>query len=640
MQIATPVLPSTEAVSPLSIHESTIDGGFWATMQKLNADRILPHIITWERRMGWVDNFRLSAEHHIEQRRGAVFTDSDVYKMLEAIAWELGRQPNDALQREFDDIVQWIAKAQREDGYLETSFGDTGQPARYSDLEWGHELYCCGHLLQAATARIRIGHPDCALVGVARRFADRIVEDFAPGRIERIGGHPEIETAMLEFGRATGNDAYIQAATRFINRRGHHTLADSHFGREYFQDDIPIRQATRLRGHAVRALYLTAGAIDCAVENHDDELLGIVRRQYQDTLEKRTYLTGGMGSRHSDEAFGDDYELPPDRAYCETCAGVGSIMVAWRLLLATGDLSYGNIIERTLYNVIAASPSTDGTSFFYVNPLQQRNRTHEAAPDQCSLRAQASTRAPWFEVACCPSNVSRTLGQLSAYVAVNNGNGLSLIQFMPGTIRTTLHDGGTLALRIETQYPDDGIVTITVLDAPQTAWTFSTRIPDWAGTMTVTVNGRSRTDQGAQASLTGVMPAGTTIRLEMPVAPRITYPDMHIDAVRGCAAVERGPIVYCMESIDQKLSQDLNRYRIDPQSTLTDDGRYILATGSLLNDGPTDDPTDGSADDGRLPYHDAEQHIGGQPCTLRLVPYHDWANRGPSTMRVWIPLGE
>ncbi|GMA22883.1 hypothetical protein GCM10025864_06420 [Luteimicrobium album] len=316
-------------------------------------------------------------------RRGREFSDSEIYKLLEAMAWEIGRTGDEALETRLEGIVARVAAAQQPDGYLNTRFGNPGQPARYTQLDWGHELYCYGHLFQAAVARLRTGRRD-RLVDVALRAADHVCDTFGPDGIQGVCGHAEIEPALVELYRATGDERYLAQARLFLDRRGHHTLPDVEFGRAYFQDDVPILDATDLRGHAVRALYLSAGAVDAAVEQDDAALAEAVERQYRRALERRTYLTGGMGSHHQDEAFGDDYELPPDRAYCETCAGVASVMVAWRLLLRTGDLRYADTIERTLYNVVATSPREDGRAFFYTNPLQQRVAAQETDPDAVS----------------------------------------------------------------------------------------------------------------------------------------------------------------------------------------------------------------------------------------------------------------
>ncbi len=240
---------------------------------------------------------------------------------------------------------------------------------------------------------------------------------FGPGGIERVGGHPEVELGLAELARVTGEQRYLDQAALFIDRRGQGTLGEIGFGQAYFQDDMPIRDATVFRGHAVRALYLAAGAVDVAVETGDDALLDTVIAQWEATIARRTYLTGGMGSHHTGEAFGEDFVLPPDRAYSETCAGIASMMLAWRLLLATGEPRFADLYERTLHNVVATSPAPDGCHFFYANPLHQRTPGVVPPEDEESRRAGTSLRAPWFLVACCPTNVARTLASLAAYLA-------------------------------------------------------------------------------------------------------------------------------------------------------------------------------------------------------------------------------
>ncbi len=256
---------------------------------------------------------------------------------------------------------------------------------------WGTSSTNTGHLLQAAVARLRTGHPDDLLVRVARRAADQVCREFGEGARDGVCGHAEIEVALAEAGRAFGERRYLEQARLFVQRRGRGTLpVPPLLSAEYFQDDLPVREAEALRGHAVRALYLSAGAVDVAVETHDDELFAVLARQWDRTVARRTYLTGGMGSRHQDEGFGEDWELPADRAYCETCAGVASVMLAWRLFLATGDVRYPDLIERTLFNVVATSPSEDGRAFFYANPLHQREPAHPRATGSIRARRAAS----------------------------------------------------------------------------------------------------------------------------------------------------------------------------------------------------------------------------------------------------------
>ena len=423
-----PVVPATGALRPLGLDEVAITGGFWADRQAVNGTATLDHIERWLEKDGWLGNFdRAAAGTLPEGRRGREFSDSEVYKYLEALAWEIGRTDSPSLEERFRAIVDRVAAAQESDGYLNTNFGRDGQGARWSDLEWGHELYCLGHLFQAAVARERTRPgSDDGLLAIARRAAGLVYAVFGENGIQSFCGHAEIEVGLAELSRVTGDSRYLELAALFVDRRGHGTLADIEFGRSYFQDDVPVREATVLSGHAVRANYLAAGAADIAVDSGDGELLEALRSQWETTIARRTYITGGQGSHHQDEAFGDDWELPSDRAYSETCASIASIMFSWRLLLADGsDAKYADLIERTLFNVVATSPSKEGTSFFYANTLHQRRPGEHAHPDEVSPRASSSLRAPWFEVSCCPPNVARTFASLAAYVATVDDAGCS-----------------------------------------------------------------------------------------------------------------------------------------------------------------------------------------------------------------------
>ncbi len=624
-----PVSPVKEtALQPLGLKEITIEGGYWAHRQELNRDAIIPHCLYWEEKEGWINNFSAQLRGTLSaERRGREFSDSDVYKLLEAITWELGRQPNPELEARYDEIVELIAKCQQPDGYLNTKFGNPGQRPRYVNLEMGHELYNYGHLIQAAVARLRTGNgSDDLLVKIALRAADHVCDMFGPQGIQSVGGHPEIEVALAELYRATGEKRYLDQALLFIDRRGHGALKDFEFGRAYFQDDIPVREATVLRGHAVRALYLAAGAVDAGVELDDRELVDAIERQYQNTLARRTYITGGMGSHHQDEAFGSDFELPPDRAYCETCAGIASVMVAWRLLLTRGDISYADVIERTLYNVVAASPAEDGKAFFYANPLHKRVKGKEMPDDVASLRASDSGRAAWFNVSCCPTNVSRTFAQLATYIATSSQRGVQLLQYVSGTINAELGDGSPVTLHVTTDYPHDGAIRIEVLDAPATAWELTIRIPAWAQGATARVNGESRSVAAPSLILDDVTPAGTVIELDLPLTARWTYPDERIDAIRGCVALEKGPLVYCAESVDQVDEADVEVLRVDPTQPVKNDGNRLIAAGWHAEFSNSD-----------ALYGSSVRNTERKEAEITYIPYYTWANRGPSTMRIWVP---
>ncbi|PZF94919.1 glycoside hydrolase family 127 protein [Micromonospora deserti] len=628
-----PVLPARGPVRPLGLAHATITGGFWGSRQDVNATATLAHCESWMERVGWLANFdRVAEGSTAPDRPGWSFSDSEVYKLIEALCWEAGRSGDAAAETAIKRLTARVARAQDSDGYLNTCFGHDRQPPRYSDMEMGHELYNTGHLLQAATARLRtVGEDD--LVKVARRAADHVCRTFGADGVPAICGHPEIEVGLAEFGRALGVDRYVEQARLFLERRGHGTLRDVPLGRGYFQDDLPIRQAGVWRGHAVRALYLTAAAVDVAVDRADDELLTAVQRQWRRSVARRTFITGGMGSRHQDEGFGEDWELPPDRAYCETCAGVASMMVSWRLFLATGDTRYTDLIERTLFNVIATSPSSDGKAFFYANPLHQRVPGPPTDETQVSPRAEAGTRAPWFDVSCCPTNVARTLASLAGYLATTDGDSLQIHQYAPSTIRADLPGGRQVAVRVETDYPTSGSIRVHVTGDAAQPWTLALRVPAWAAGARLVEGGRTRPVEPGMVTVRRAFRAGDVVRLDLPMQPRFTWPDRRIDAVRGCVAVERGPEVLCVESLDLPHPDLLHALEIDPSvppSGHTDGARV---RGRLVahpdNDWPyaatptAGDPVDGGGDAGWF--------------EVPLRQYHSWARRGPTGMRIWLP---
>ncbi|MFD4960245.1 glycoside hydrolase family 127 protein [Microbacterium sp. NPDC058389] len=632
-----PVAPVRGRLRPLGQSEVRITGGFWGDRQTVNGSATLEHIQSRLESEGWLGNFDRAAAGTLPAgRRGREFSDSEVYKFLEALSWEIGRTGDPALEARLRTVVARVAAAQEPDGYLNTMFGRPGQGERWSDLEWGHELYCLGHLFQAAVARSRTRPgADDGLLGIAVRAADLVCEVFGADGRDAICGHAEVEVGLAELSRATGDPRYLEQARVFVERHGRGTLRDIEWGRKYFQDDVPVRDAGSLRGHAVRANYLAAGAADVAVDTGDDDLLGALRRQWEHTVARRTYVTGGQGSHHQDEAFGEDWELPADRAYSETCAGVGSIMFAWRLLLAGGDPRQADLIERTLYNVVATSPAPDGRAFFYANTLHQRVPGVPADPDETSPRASSSLRAPWFEVSCCPPNVARTLASLDAYVATADDDGVQLHQYAPASVRTTLAGGRVVAFDVETDYPASGAVrVVSRADAATAApWTLTLRVPAWATGARVRVlpaNGAAAEERAAAPGTVEVRRAfgpGDVVELVLPIEPRLTAPDARIDAVRGCVVVERGPEVLALESVDVGEDADVSRLALASGAQPSErDGRVWI---EVVTRGD---------DDAGWPYGGPdEEPREAASRTVPLVAYHEWAERGPSTMRVWIP---
>ncbi|MEU8361262.1 beta-L-arabinofuranosidase domain-containing protein [Nonomuraea sp. NPDC048882] len=623
--MANPVLPSSGVLSPLGLDAVRLSPGFWGDRAALNREVTIDHCREWEEREGWIGNFRGE-----RPRRGREFSDSEIYKLLEAMAW--------AGHPGLPALAETVAQAQEGDGYLNTRWSGS----RYTDFEWGHELYCYGHLIQAGVARLRT-HGQDLLTEVVVKAADHVCRRFMNGT--ETCGHPVIEMALVELYRATGTERYLEMARRFVERRGLPALADIPFGRGYYQDDVPVRQAQVFRGHVVRALYLASGVVDVAVETGDQELLKAVEAQWERTVARRTHLTGGMGSRHADESYGEDYELPPDRAYNETCASIASVMLAHRLLLATGDVRYADLTERTLYNMLATGVALDGRSFFYANPLQVRV---PAVPhDGVNHAAEGGLRSPWFDVSCCPNNIARTLASLPAYLAAGTGDGIVLHHFTPSEIRH-----GRLAVRVETGYPWTGSVRVRVLE--DGAGRIGLRVPAWAADATlarVPVSAQDaplpdgpvvRPVSPGYVHVEGPWRAGDELRLELPMRPRWTFPDRRIDALRGSAAVERGPLVYCAESVaDEPPLGDLTVRTEPPVERPAGDGAEgvveLEVTASIGGGSGVSGGSGGSGDGGGWPYGAAGAPEDGADVRLRLVPYHRWGNRGPATMRVWLP---
>jgi DUF1680 family protein len=629
-----PVAPSSGTWRPLGLGEVTIDGGFWADLQQLNATAMIAHCEAWIEQMGWIGNFDAAVQGYLpERRRGREFSDSEIYKLLEAMSWEVGRTGDPDMEARLQALVARVAPAQDADGYLNTRFGRPGQGARYSDLQWGHELYCFGHLIQAGVARART-HGTDELVRIATRAADHLCDVFGPGGNQGVCGHPEIEVALVELYRLTGERRYLDQARRFVERRGHGVLGDIELGRQYYQDDQPVRETTVMTGHAVRALYLASAAADLAIEDDDTELLAAVTLQTVNTLARRTYLTGGMGAHHEGESFGLDHELPPDRAYSETCAGVASVMLNHRLLLATGHAEHADAVERTLYNVVATSPAADGQAFYYTNTLHQRTPGSVPEADVASARASSSLRAPWFEVSCCPTNVTRTVASLGAYLATVDDDGVQVHQYATATVSTRIRDGHEVVLRIETDYPADGHIRVTVVEGPPMPWTLSLRVPAWAHEAVLATGGERRDVEPGYATVTRAFEPGEVVELDLSVTARWTWPDARVDAVRGQVAVERGPLVLCLESTDLGASVNSAVVRTDVPP-VEHDGVVQVAVSTL-------DVTD-------TPWPYGEHGAPDGPAAVRgtvdrglvsLIPYQQWANRGPSTMRVWMPTAD
>jgi hypothetical protein len=607
-----PVDTTRSAHARLHPLDAEIDSGFWAERRRLNRDVLIPDGLRRLEAAGNLHNLRVAAGREAGEFRGLVFMDSDVHKWLEAVGWE----PQAAGA---DEVIELVAAAQEDDGYLNSYYQVVKPAPRFSNLAWDHELYCCGHLIQAAVAHAR-GRGDERLLAVARRFADHVDSVFGPGKRPGTPGHPELETALVELYRLTGEERHLALAGYFVDQRGHGLLQPANFGASYFPDHVPVREQTHITGHAVRALYLNAGVTDLYLETGEERLLEVMRAQWEDMAAGKTYLTGGLGAHHRDEAFGEPYELPPDRCYGETCAAIASIQWNWRMLLATGEAHHADLLERTLYNGFLAGIALDGGGYAYVNPLQLR----EGAPH---------VRHPWFPCACCPPNVMRLLASLPHYLGTADDDGLQVHQYASGTLRARGR-----AVRVRTEYPWDGRVEVEIAETPAEPWTLSLRVPGWC-------SGARLDGQGVPAGYARVRRtwrAGDTVALELPMPPRLIEPHPRIDAVRGCLAIERGPLVYCLESADAPAGTTLDDVLLHAAGALEALPRPDLL-GGIVAVAATGRHREAAGWGDTWPYAPADgaQGLGdGPPVTLLAVPYALWGNRGGGAMRVWTPAVE
>ncbi|MFG2577335.1 glycoside hydrolase family 127 protein [Streptomyces sp. NPDC048481] len=621
-----------------------VRAGFWDTRREVNAHTSIPQGPGLLESAGNLGNLRIAAGVTEGEFQGAYpFVDSDVYKWLEAASWQLARQTagdDGPLAADVERIVSLVAGAQQPDGYLNTWFQLLKGGERYQDLRWGHELYCAGHLIQAAVAHHRAtGRPE--LLDVAVKFADHIDSVFGlPGSgrpVDGVDGHPEVETALVELYRETGERRYLELAGYFVDRYGHGLLG----GEAYCQDRVPLRRATTVEGHAVRQLYLLAAATDLATETEDAELRAAAERLWAAMTATKTHITGGLGAHHDKEDFGDPYELPNERAYCETCAAIASIQWSWRMALLTGEARYSDLVERTLFNGFLAGVSLDGERWLYVNPLQVRDGHTDPGGDQSARRTR------WFRCACCPPNVMRLLASLEHYLATSDDGGLQIHQYATG--RYTGDLGGTpLSVSAETDYPWQGVIALTVEETPaDRPWTLSLRVPQWCRAFRVrcgeTVYDRSDAPvTDGWLRLERVWAPGDRVVLELALEPRLTAADPRVDAVRGCVALERGPLVYCLEGVDHP-GGGLDDIVLDPTRPLTVEHRPDLLGGvtTVVAEGRRRDIPDA----GWWPYRAAapadapSTDAPPAEASLRLtaVPYYAWANRQDGSMRIWLP---
>lgn len=620
------------SLRPVPLNAIRLTDEFWRPRQELNLDTTLKAQYLHLEKTGRLDNFRRVACDFDGEFQGIYFNDSDVYKWLEGASWTLANDPDAELAEMVVSVVALVERAQAPDGYLNTYFALERENQRWSNLRDMHELYCAGHLFQAAVAHSRATGSG-RLLAVAQRFADLICATFGPrqGQIEGAPGHPEIEMGLVELARATGERRYLDQAAYFLGARGRGLIG----GRAYHQDHVPFTEADRLAGHAVRALYLSAGAADIVAELGDGELRRALDRLWNRMVSRQMYVTGAVGARHEGEAIGADFELPNARAYAETCAGIANVMWAWRMLQISGEAAYADVMERALYNAALPGISLDGTAYFYVNPLAQ-----DGIAEPGSVVHQ---REPWFGCACCPPNIARTIAQMPGYLYSVSDNLIWLHTYVANEARLSLPNGLTVELVQRTRYPWSGQIVIELLTPGE--YGLNVRIPDWCqgGDLgdppTLSINNapcRSTVMPGQYITVRRTWAAGDSLCIQFPMGVRRVRAHPRIVENTGRVALMRGPLVYCLENADHE-GIDLRDVRIPRDASFETTFRKDLLGGVQIIQahGFVEEPAD-VWHTSAYQCAPSELRRSGRPTELTAIPYYAWANRGAGAMQVWI----
>ncbi|MDA3957091.1 beta-L-arabinofuranosidase domain-containing protein [Oceanispirochaeta sp.] len=582
-----------------------------------------------------LENFRIAAGEKNGNHYGTVFLDSDAYKWLEAVAYCIESGNGDHLIENADKLIDIIANAQQQDGYLNTYFTIKYPDKRWTNLLEGHELYCAGHLIEAAVAYYTATGKKI-LLDTACRFADLISQTFGPEEGQHPGypGHQEIELALVKLYRITQKSSYLDTAKHFISQRGHE---DNYFYEEierregkgifpefsnynlkYSQTHMPPVQQDCIEGHAVRAMYMCSAMADLAQECGDADLANAAGRLWSSTTEKRMYITGGVGSSGFLERFTVDYDLPSDTTYCETCASVGLMMFGQRMASLTGNASYYDIVEKALFNTVLAGISADGRQYFYVNPL-------EVWPENClastSMGHVKPVRQDWYSVACCPTNIARTLASLGQYIYASDGHALFINQFISSSITLQENDN---SVRMDADLFKKGSVTITADSAVR----IHVRIPRYFKNVAYQINGRDVFPETVNGYACLELPEGGAVVIGASVEPVWISSNDEVRANSGKAALTYGPLIYCLEETDNR--KNLASFYINPEYPVRRAEEMIQLPGEL----PFLEYEGVRIENGVSQlYGSPDYRI--IPEKIRAVPYSLWCNRTPGEMIVW-----
>lgn len=606
-----------------------ITDGFWSPRRSTNVRRSIPTMLALMEEHGVMDNFRRLAGKNVP-RKGPLYTDSDIYKLMEAIAFALDSGRDAPLEATFDRLAAEIVAAQEPNGYLNTYFQGEMKAKRFQQMDGGHELYCLGHMLQAAVAYYRATGKR-TLLDAGIRFADYLSRDFGPTTQPLLAGHPNIEMALIELYRTTGEKKYLDLAGYILHGDGER-LGLKPNQLVYMFSGKPFTERTIMEGHAVRAGYACSGAADYYLETGDAAYKTTLERLWRDMVTSKMYVTGGIGSRSAGEAFGDPYELPNAKAYTESCAAIANMMWNWRMLAATADAKFADVLETALYNSINSGMSLDGTLYCYRNPLE------------LTAADAARIRNPWYGTTCCPPNLERILASLPGYFYGAAPGGLYVHLYDNNELTWKLDDGTPLRIRQATKYPWEGTVEIAVDPAEAREFTLWLRIPAWSRSTKVVAAGKpvAPVAPGAYLAVRRRWKAGDTVRIEFDMTPQMVVSHPRVMDNQGRVAVKRGPVVYTLEQNDQPegvaVLETAFRLSGNPARDFTPEFRPDLLGGIVMlkHNGAV-----GAQSHASIPlYARMEERVWapGKPAVLTLIPYYAYLNRGPAAIQVWTPF--
>lgn len=617
-------------VQPVPFTQVAIHDQFWQPRIQTSVNVTIPYDFKKSEETGRIDNFSRAGGLMEGEHEGIFFNDSDVFKIIEGAAYALQIAPNPELEAYVDDVIDKIGAAQEDDGYLYTArtinpdnVNERCGPERWSNLRVNHELYNVGHMYEAGVAYYQATGKR-KFLDICLKNADLIDAVFGEDKLRDVPGHQEIEMGLVRLYRTTGDEKYLALAKFFLDERGQANGRSLYT--EYAQDHLPVTQQTEAVGHAVRAAYMYSGMADVAALTHDETYITAIKTIWDNVVTKKLALTGGIGARREGEAFGDNYELPNLESYNETCAAQANIFWNHRLFLLTGESQYIDILERSLYNGFLSGVGLDGESFFYVNPLSCDGEFR-------FNRDNAITRQPWFKTSCCPTNVVRLLPSLSGYIYAVRDDEVYVNLYIANQGTVNVNDTA-VTLEQTTNYPWDGTITLDVNASQPTSFTLNLRIPLWAQNqplpgdlyryvdtvddpITITVDGEpiAVDIQNGYVRISREWGASTKIQFELPMAVRRVVANEHVKDLQGKVAIERGPLVYALEAVDNPDGV-LDRVLADDIALTARHQPDVLHGITIIQ---------GQAEDGQ-----------GNTSAFTAIPYYAWANRGAGEMTVWL----